>query len=416
MSNEYNENANYWVWIVLPILSLIYYYFYYPNRKRYNNNNNNNNHEIIEQEKRGSAGNSPQAQISSCNNPLCIRCVRYGYLQKNAKSKLSWILWDFKTRFPSKFSSLNQRIPNSIQQQQQYGSSDNGSNNSKSSNSNSNSPLLLQDPTVLMVSDLPSKEIITDWHQNTYEYLSQRSTRRIVFDVLRSLCLYGDYDGWGDNDWTENDSPQGQVWKVFHILNQGSWNPILLDEDDDDENKNDNNNNISCQKKKLLLDLVRNIPGLLDNCIFGNVFISKIYPGTNIESHCGPTNIRHRLQFVLKMPDKSSSSSSSCELFLSVGNEKISYWDVHKDIFIFDDSFFHSVTYNGHADETQMMKGRTTDFVGGGVDENEPDLDPEQARIVLIIDLWHPSLQDMEKTLLQQLYPPFTSSDSKKIS
>ncbi|OEU16204.1 hypothetical protein FRACYDRAFT_238793 [Fragilariopsis cylindrus CCMP1102] len=319
-------------------------------------NNNNNNHEIIEQEKRGSAGNSPQAQISSCNNPLCIRCVRYGYLQKNAKSKLSWILWDFKTRFPSKFSSLNQRIPNSIQQQ--HGSSDNGSNNSK--NSNSNSPLLLQNPTVLMVSDLPSKEIVTDWHQNTYEYLSQRSTRRIVFDVLRSLCLYGDYDGWGDNDWTENDSPQGQVWKVFHILNQGSWNPILLDEDedDDDENKNDNNNSISCQKKKLLLDLVRNIPGLLDNCIFGNVFISKIY-------HCGPTNI---------------------------------------------------LTYNGHADETQMMKGRTTDFVGGGVHENEPDLDPEQARIVLIIDLWHPSLQDMEKTLLQQLYPPFTSSDSKKIS
>jgi hypothetical protein len=401
MSNEYNENANCWVWILVPILSLIYYYFYYPNIKRYNNNNNNNNDEIIEQEKGVGGGKSHQAQISSCNNPLCIRCVRYGYLQKNAKSKLSWILWDFKTRSPSKFSSLNQRIPNSIQQHigSSDGSSRNSNSNSNSNNNNSSSPLLLQDPTVLMVSDLPSKEIITDWHQNTCEYLSQRPTRRIVFDVLQSLCLYGDYDGWGDNDWTENDSPHGQSWKVFHILNQGSWNPILLDED---EHVDNNNDNTACQKNtKLLLDLARNIPGLLDNCIFGNIFISKIYPGTKIESHCGPTNVRHRLQFLLKMPDKSSSSSSSSsELFLSVGNEKISYWDVHRDLFIFDDSFFHSVTYNDHDDETQMIKE-----------------EPEQARIVLIIDLWHPNLQDMEKTLLQQLYPPFTtSSDSKKIS
>jgi len=344
--------------------------------------------------------------MSFCKNHNCIRCFRYGHVQKNAKSRLAWILWDFKTRkYRSNFSSLNRRIPNAIQEQRDgtllpknwvdiFSIFGGGSSSSSSSNKKT-----LQDPTVLMVLNLPSREIVTDWHRYTCEYLTQQSTRVIIFEVLKHLGLDG--DGSFSRNWTTNDSPKGD-WKVFHVLNQGLWNPILLSAADNNENTNNNNNsNMSYQKK--LLDLVRHIPGLLENCLFGNVYISRIYPGTNIEPHCGPTNIRHRLQFLLKMPSSLASSSSlsnrnnngSCNstLFLSVGDKKIS-WDLQNDIFVFDDSFLHSVTY---LDE---MKGKT-DFVDS--------IEAEQARIVLIMDLWHPDLQDMERTLLRQLYPPFTS-------
>lgn len=330
--------------------------------------------------------------------------MRYGHVKKKAKSRLAWILWDFKTRkYRSNFSFLNRRIPNAIQEQHDE--------TLLPKNSRSNKKTSLQDPTVLMVSNLLSREIVTDWHRCTCEYLTQQPTRVIIFEVLKHLGLDSDGDGRFSRNWTTNDSPKGE-WKVFHILNQGLWNPTLLSAANDDNENTNNNNNSNMSYRKKLLDLVRHIPGLLENCLFGNVYISRISPGTTIEPHFGPTNIRHRLQFLLKIPGSLESSSSSlllsnrnnfgsCNstLFLSVGDKKIPY-GLHNNIFVFDDSFLHSVTY---LDELK----RKTDFI----DFSEA----EQARIVLIIDLWHPDLQDMERTLLQELYPPF-SQDNNKIS
>mmetsp|Transcript_48754 Transcript_48754/g.54558 ORF Transcript_48754/g.54558 Transcript_48754/m.54558 type:complete len:379 (-) Transcript_48754:40-1176(-) len=363
-------------WVPLYILCLVYYFYKYPG---------------VEKEE----GNS---EISSCKNPNCIRCLRYGHVQQKAKSRLAWILWDFKTRkYRSNFSSLNRRIPNAIQGQHDE--------TLLPKNSGSNKKTSLQDPTVLMVSNLLSREIVTDWHRCAFEYLTQQPNRVIIFEVLQHLGLDG--DGSFSRNWTANDSPKGE-WKVFHILNQGLWNPILLSAANDNNENTNNNNNYNMSYRKKLLDLVRHIPGLLENCLFGNVYISRIYPGTTIEPHFGPTNIRHRLQFLLKMPGSLESSSSSLSnlnnfgscnstLFLSVGDKKIPY-GLHNDIFVFDDSFLHSVTY---LDELK----RKTDFI----DFNEA----EQARIVLIIDLWHPDLQDMERTLLQELYPPFSQVNNK---
>jgi len=344
--------------------------------------------------------------VSCCKNPNCIRCQRYRHVQERAKSKLRWILWDLKAKDPSAGSSLSSRIPDAITQ-----------SGSDFSSSSSSSPL--QDPTVLMVSDLPSREIVTDWHRNACEYLQQRQIRSIVSEALHSLgagriihetktntvepsdgrSLVASSNDDDSKSWTVNDtSPEGD-WRVFQILNQGVWNPKLL------------GGNAPCRQ---LVELVENIPGLLNHCLFGNAFVSKIYPGTIIEPHCGPTNIRHRLQFLLKLPEPSpfhaaSGGNAAADeppvLSLSVGREENIQWDMQKDTFVFDDSFVHSVTYRG---KEAGRDGFTTETPVGNAQEQTPISKDFLARMVLIVDLWHPGLQDIERKMLQDLFPPYS--------
>lgn len=365
---------------IIAIISLIFYYYcFYPSRDRDN-----------------STVNRKESLVASCENPNCVRCRRYRYVQEQAKRKLSWILRDLESRDASMFSTLNRRIPNAILK-------------SETSYSNDNQYSSLQNPTVLMVSNLPSREIVTDWHQDACRYLKEHQTRTIVSDTLQYLCddkiggINNDSNGnnqepsspnvsSGDSKWTINDSsPQGD-WRVFQILNQGVWNPVLLSEEHGSKEP--------CRK---LLDLVQNIPGLLSNSLFGNVFVSKIYPGTLIEPHCGPTNIRHRLQFLLKLPDSmyrstctNNSANPTPKLSLSVGRNNNMTWDMNDDTFVFDDSFTHSVTYldeqNGHVNAEKNLQSEAS-----------------SARMVLIVDLWHPALQSIEKNLVTDLYPPYTS-------
>jgi hypothetical protein len=136
----------------------------------------------------------------------------------------------------------------------------------------------------------------------------------------------------------------------------------------------------------------------MDNCLFGNVIISRIYPGTVIEPHCGPTNVRHRLQFVLEMPSGTMppAVSEACKT-VNNKNDSLSLWIGHStkvswaglnDVFVFDDSFLHSVQFSKSNDGCAR-------------------------RTVLIVDLWHPNLQEMERTMLEHLYPPFHSGAAK---
>ena len=354
---------------IIGIISLLFYFcYFYPT-----------------QQNGKSAGDGKQSPIACCKNPNCVRCRRYRYVQEQARRKLSWILRDLESRDPSTFSTLNQRIPKAILQ-----------SNTRTSHPNDNPHSSLQDPTVLMVLDLPSREIVTAWHQDTCDYLKQHPTRTIVREALR--CLSEDKRNKqessspnlssDDSKWTLNDtSPQGD-WRVFQILNQGVWNPVLLNEE--------HGNKEPCKE---LLEFVQNIPGLLSNSLFGNVFVSKIYPGTIIEPHCGPTNIRHRLQFLLKLPDNADISKCNDDsnqkpvLSLSVGRTNNIAWDMNNDTFVFDDSFTHSVTYlDGEEDRRTIAESKDS-----------------SARMVLIVDLWHPGLSSIERKLLTDLYPPYTS-------
>jgi aspartate beta-hydroxylase len=92
-------------------------------------------------------------------------------------------------------------------------------------------------------------------------------------------------------------------------------------------------------------------------CKRGQIKFSVIHPGTHVHPHCGPTNCRIRAHLGLKVPPNT---------FLRVVNETRSW--IEGDWLIFDDSFEHEVWHNGTS-----------------------------IRLVLIVDVWHPDLTDIEK-------------------
>jgi Aspartyl/Asparaginyl beta-hydroxylase len=294
--------------------------------------------------------------VSACKNPNCVRCQRYRQVQQNAQTRLAWILQDLKTRDPVVAASMHSRIPFAVRR---------GHVPKEKS---------WQNPSVLMVDDLATQEIVTDRHRETCQYLQKRATREFVQRALQSIPA--------TMSWTVNDSPRGR-WEVLHLLNQGSWNQSLLEVE--------HCGNAAWQD---LLNLIRNTPGLMDQCLFGNVMISRIYPGTIIEPHCGPTNVRHRLQLALEIP-----SDGTQKLSLLVGRAEQIAWNCLDHVFVFDDSFVHSVDYP-----------RIDNGIQVGTDST---VIPDRTRTVLIIDLWHPDLSSMERSLLQKLYPPFSSRDDK---
>lgn len=131
-------------------------------------------------------------------------------------------------------------------------------------------------------------------------------------------------------------------------------------------------------------EFVSKLEGLMQNCVFGNVFFSVLYPNTIIQPHCGPTNIRHRLHFSLSVPPVFSNSHNddhdSEGPILKVLHNTMK-WEEGK-AFVFDDSLVHSAEYPNVEN-------------GSG-----------EVRVVLVVDLWHPSLSDDEKEILEHLYPP----------
>ncbi|KAL9181763.1 hypothetical protein ACHAXT_012106 [Thalassiosira profunda] len=113
-------------------------------------------------------------------------------------------------------------------------------------------------------------------------------------------------------------------------------------------------------------------------CGLGSVYYSKLQPNTKVKEHCGPTNVRWRCHLPLVVPEAKSGEESSC---LKVGlpgvSEQCVGWEEGVPI-LFDDSFLHSAVH----------------------------CDCESERIVLIVDFWHPTLTDSDRTALGILYPP----------
>ncbi|CAJ1921654.1 unnamed protein product [Cylindrotheca closterium] len=93
----------------------------------------------------------------------------------------------------------------------------------------------------------------------------------------------------------------------------------------------------------------------------GEIIFSRLAPGSHIQSHCGPTNIRWTGHLGLIVPE----SAESCKI--RVGDQWHS-WQEGK-ILLFDDSFEHEVRN-----------------------------DSEQERVVLLIRLWHPDLKTNQRS------------------
>ena len=100
----------------------------------------------------------------------------------------------------------------------------------------------------------------------------------------------------------------------------------------------------------------------LNSMIFGSHFFSRLSPGTHLSAHCGPSNLRLRCHLGLVVPDG---------VRIRVGDE-VREWR-QGECLVFDDSFEHEVWHEGGAD-----------------------------RIVLICDMWHPSV-DVERTIAPML-------------
>lgn len=98
---------------------------------------------------------------------------------------------------------------------------------------------------------------------------------------------------------------------------------------------------------------IRNVPNE-----YHHAFFSSLAPNTHITPHHGPTNRKLRIHLPLVVPDG--------ECILRVGKERIQVQE--GKCYVFDDSFEHEA-WNS---------------------------DASNARIVLIIDVWHPELSSSE--------------------
>jgi aspartyl/asparaginyl beta-hydroxylase (cupin superfamily) len=116
----------------------------------------------------------------------------------------------------------------------------------------------------------------------------------------------------------------------------------------------------------------------------GEVIFSRLAPGSHIQSHCGPTNFRWTAHLGLVVP--TATASSSCQI--RVGSRWHS-WETGT-ILLFDDSFEHEVINH-----------------------------TEEERVVLLLRLWHPDLnqgtrdsalydarQKKEKAIEERYHPP----------
>ena len=121
-------------------------------------------------------------------------------------------------------------------------------------------------------------------------------------------------------------------------------------------------------------------------CGLGSVYFSKLTNNTKVKEHCGPTNIRWRCHLPLIVPKESNSSNSYLKVGLPGVNEQCVGWKEGLPI-LFDDSFLHSAVHNVKASKTNNLK-------------------QDDARVVLIIDFWHPSLSESDRNALGVLYPP----------
>jgi len=216
--------------------------------------------------------------------------------------------------------------------------------------------LNIQNPNVLLLPDIPS---IPVWPG--HEFQDVQESLESNFDIVTTEFnkAFEAIENWSpfhseinefpsQSGWQINTTPTG-CWSVFHLYNQG--NRI-------------EQNCKTCPEIALLLE---SLPGFMQNCLFGNACISVIYPGTVITGHYGPCNVRIRCHLGLRVAD-------GCHL--RVGYE-LQGWS-GGDCLFFDDSFWHSAEHLGE--------------------------ESSGPRAVLIVDLWHPDITELEQRAISAVF------------
>ncbi|MBT8446355.1 MAG: aspartyl/asparaginyl beta-hydroxylase domain-containing protein [Gammaproteobacteria bacterium] len=112
-----------------------------------------------------------------------------------------------------------------------------------------------------------------------------------------------------------------------------------------------------------LCETTARVVGELGPCRnFGFTMFSGVEPHTHITAHCGSSNLRMRYHLGVDVPEPEAAR-------IRVGTEW-RHWQ-EKKVIAFDDSFEHEVVHDGEKD-----------------------------RVVLVVDLWHPSLSEEDKAVL----------------
>ena len=148
----------------------------------------------------------------------------------------------------------------------------------------------------------------------------------------------------------EHPHPQG------NLVQQGTWDTFMLFRDGSLTTFSDNR--AQCPRTTSLLN---SLP--LCHHGGGNVYFSKMKPGTHIHAHHGYTNTRIRYHLGIEV---------GADTYIRVGQETRS-WEAGKCL-VFDDSFEHEVFHHGSVD-----------------------------RVVLIVDCWHPELTLQEREFVKNL-------------
>ncbi|ELR12272.1 betahydroxylase [Acanthamoeba castellanii str. Neff] len=131
-------------------------------------------------------------------------------------------------------------------------------------------------------------------------------------------------------------SVSGGKWTAFNLWAQGV--------------KQEHN----CSLAPVTTRLLESIPSFMSG--------SVLKPGTHINTHCGPANVKLRCHLGLETPP-------NCTIRVA---EETRGWEQGKCI-VFDDSFDHEVAHRGDRD-----------------------------RVVLLIDVWHPDLTQVERTAIRR--------------
>ena len=142
------------------------------------------------------------------------------------------------------------------------------------------------------------------------------------------------------------------------LVEKGQWNtfPLMRAAEEFPENI------AKCPKT---WSIVQKCPLL--NGVRGGVYFSIIYPGTIIQPHCGPSNLKLRYHLTIL---------EAKDAWIRSGNE----WRTwkHGECLILDDSFEHEVKHEGGT-----------------------------IRVVLIVDCWNPDLNEDERHFLKLIHQTY---------
>ncbi len=306
----------------------------------------------------GKSINSEESiSLRRCPNPNCIRCQKYQIVQKSAKHKLPHLInqWKNENKGKDVHGALGKVIDGVRSGPPPLPSLNLKLRFLRYKQTNA----VGQYPTVLFVPRLSVHLIATKFHQKACRLLTL--SKHSMLETMMEEYVNSQFNGglWQENDSGAIDATKNsnQLWEVLYLMNQGKWMK---------------ENTRSCNKT---YSFVKQLHGLMENCMFGNVFFSVLYPGTKIEDHCGPTNVRHRLHFPLFVPSQKYNKNQPT---LKIWKNKYNWFE--NEPFVFDDSLVHAAEY--------------------------PQNDKSEVRVVLVVDLWHNELSLDEKQIISDLYPP----------